>query len=309
MSDMLKGKAAIVTGAGRGLGRAFALALAEAGASILVNDLGTARDGTGNGSQPADDVVTEIKAAGGNAAANYDSVATTEGGENIIKSCVEAFGKVDILVNNAGFLRDRMVYNMTPEEWDGVIKVHLYGTFNCTRPAAKLMREQRYGRIVNIISPTLLNPIPGQANYAAAKGGIMGFTRVISRDLGRYGVTANAFCPIAATRMMLSPEMEEASKKRSGATRGTGEPSSPAMQIPEPEDNAAIVVFLASDAAANINGQTFSCTGSQISLYTPAPTIVSSIHKDGRWTFDELLTIMPKTLTRGMVNPAPPKTE
>ncbi|MEE8419264.1 MAG: SDR family NAD(P)-dependent oxidoreductase, partial [Dehalococcoidales bacterium] len=136
MGNRLRGKAAVVTGAGRGLGRSFAMALAGEGARVLVNDLGTELDGAGAARSPADDVVSEIIKAGGEAVANYDTVTTTEGGENIIQACLESFDKVDILVNNAGILRDRMVFNMSPEEWDDVIKVHLYGTFNCTRSAA-----------------------------------------------------------------------------------------------------------------------------------------------------------------------------
>jgi len=233
--------------------------------------------------------VAEIKERGGEAVVNYDSVTTTEGGENIVKTCVDNFGKIDILVNNAGILRDRMIFNMSPEEWDTVIKVHLYGAFNCTKPAVTLMREQRSGRIINITSPTALGGVPGQSNYGTAKAGVLGFTRVLSRELGRYGITVNAFCPIAATRMTET--------FGHGATR----------RMPQPEDIAAIVAFLASDAAADINGQTISCTGGQIALYTPNPTIVRSINKDGRWTVEELLRIMPSTIAADLVNPSPPQ--
>ena len=152
MGDRLKGKVAIVTGAGGGIGRGHALALASEGAKVVVNDLGGAVDGSGSSSSAASKVVEEIKAAGGEAAANFDSVTTVEGGENIIKTAIDAFGKLDILVNNAGILRDRMVFNMSPEEWDSVIKVHLYGHFNTTRPACVLFRQQRSGRIINTSS-------------------------------------------------------------------------------------------------------------------------------------------------------------
>ncbi len=279
----------MITGAGRGLGKAFALAFAEQGARVVVNDLGVELDGSSTGNAPADEVAAEIRAKGGEAVVNYESVTTVEGGENIIKTCVDSFGRIDILVNNAGILRDRMVYNMSPEEWDTVIKVHLYGAFNCTRPASVLMRQQKSGRIINITSPTALSGLPGQSNYGAAKAGILGFTRVISRELGRSGITVNAFCPVAATRM--TDTLGEEARQR----------------MPAPEDNTAIVVFLASDAAANINGQTIACTGGQIALYTPSPTIIRSIHKDGRWTVDELLRVIPTTLAANMVNPAPPK--
>ncbi|MFC2038554.1 SDR family NAD(P)-dependent oxidoreductase, partial [Chloroflexota bacterium] len=213
---------------------------------------------------------------------------TTEGGESIINTCIDSYGGIDILVNNAGILRDRMLHNMTSEEWDDVIKVHLYGVFNCSKPATIRMRQQQSGRIINITSPTALGGMPGQANYGAAKAGVLGFTRVTSRELGRHGVTVNAFCPVAATRMT--------------ETLGHGGH----VRMPEAEDNAAIVVYLASDAAANINGQTIACTGSQIALYTPNPTIVQSIHKDGRWTIEELMRLIPGTLAAKISNPAPP---
>ncbi|MFC1900582.1 SDR family oxidoreductase [Chloroflexota bacterium] len=272
-----------MTGAGRGLGRAFALAFAEEGAKVVVNDLPS----EGDGQSPADEVVSEIKTNGGEAVACYDSVTSTEGGENIINTCVKEFGKIDILVNNAGILRDRMIFNMTPEEWDAVIKVHLYGTFNCTKPASVLMKEQQGGRIINITSPTALGGMPGQANYGAAKAGILGFTRVVSRDLGRYGITVNSFSPMAATRM----------------TETIGHGAN--QRMPSPEDNTAIVVYLASDAASNINGQTFSCSGGAISIYTPNPTVIRTINKDGRWTVEELVSIIPKSL--GDINLSPPQ--
>ncbi len=340
MADLLKDKAAVVTGAGRGLGRAFAMALAAEGAKVVVNDLGVERDGSGVAHGPADDVVAEIKAQGGEAVSNYDNVTITEGGENIIKTCVDSFGKIDILVNNAGILRDRMLFNMSPEEWDSVIKVHLYGLYNCTKPACILMRQQRSGRIINITSPTaLMGGNPGQSNYGAAKAGVMGFTRVVSREMGRYGVTVNAFCPVAATRMTQSPEMEAARQQRPsrpqagaggpggppggggpggppggggpGGPPGGGGPGGPPAQRPrmaEPEDNAPMIVFLATDAAANINGQTFGLSGTGgVSLYAPFPPALKSIHKDGRWTVDELVRLVPTTLAQGLVNPSPPQ--
>ena len=192
MGQRLKGKVAIVTGAGRGLGRAEALLLASEGAKLVVNDLGGARDGAGGAHSPADTVVKEIKDKGGEAVANYDSVATAEGGENIIKAATSAFGRLDILVNNAGILRDRMIFNMTPEEWDLVMKVHLYGTFNCTRPACVVMKQQKSGRIINTSSESGLGAV-GQANYSAAKEGIVGFHPdsgerhgAVRRDLQRH---------------------------------------------------------------------------------------------------------------------------
>lgn len=306
MGDRLKDKVAVVTGSGRGVGRGIALLMAEEGAKVVVNDLGGERDGSGNARGPADEVVDEIKKAGGEAVANYDSVATPEGGENIIKTAVDSFGKIDILVNNAGILRDRMVFNMSYEEWDAVIKVHLYGCFNCTKPAALLMRQQRSGRIINMSSSSGLAGNAGQANYGAAKAGIAGFTRVCARDLGRYGVNVNCVAPSAATRMTVSPEMEEALTARIARGEITEEQAA-ARRPPSPEDNAAIVVYLATDEAAYINGYVFLSRGGGIDLcYHPLPG-QKSLYKEGRWTLDELIRLMPSTLGAGLVNPSPPQ--
>jgi len=309
MGDRLKDKVAIVTGAGRGIGRGIAILMAEESAKIVVNDLGGAADGSGAEKKVADEVVAEIKAAGGEAAANYDSVTTVEGGESIVQTALDSFGKLDILVNNAGILRDRMIFNMAPEEWDAVMKVHLYGIFNCTKPACVLFRQQRSGRVISMSSTSGLIGNSGQANYGAAKAGIAGFTRVIARDMGRYGVTCNAIAPGASTRMTMSEEVLAARQIRAskGVTGGGGAQSpvgAPALR--DPDDIAPIVVYLATDAAANINGQTFGSSGGTISLYqNPEP--IKSIHKDGRWTLDELDGIMPGTLSAGLVNPSPPQ--
>jgi len=301
MGDRLKGKVAIVTGAGRGIGRGEALALAAEGAKVVVNDLGGAADGTGADKSPADEVVAEIKKMGGEAVANYDSVATMEGGEKIIKAAIDTFGRLDILVNNAGVLRDRMVFNMTEEEWDTVISVHLKGHFACTKPACVIFRQQRSGRIINTSSTSGLGNM-GQANYAAAKEGIVGFTRTVARDMGRYGITCNAIRPGAGTRLTLSPEMEDARKKREAA--GMGGP--PRMEIPPPEAIAPFVVFLCTDEAANINGHTFQVRGGEVDLMTD-PVVVRSIHKAGTWTVDELCKLAPQSLAAGLVNPMPPQ--
>jgi NAD(P)-dependent dehydrogenase (short-subunit alcohol dehydrogenase family) len=309
MGDRLKDKVAVVTGAGRGIGRGIAMLMAEEGAKVVVNDLGGSVDGSGAEAKVADEVVAEIKAAGGEAVANYDSVTTVEGGENIIQTALNSFGKLDILVNNAGILRDRMIFNMAPEEWDAVIKVHLYGVFNCTKPACVLFRQQRSGRIISMSSTSGLIGNSGQANYGAAKAGIAGFTRVIARDMGRYGVTCNCIAPGASTRMTMSEEVLAARQIRAskGVTGGGGTQSpvgAPALR--DPDDIAPIVVYLATEAAANINGLAFGSSGGTISLYqNPEP--MKSIHKDGRWTLDELDNIMPGTLQAGLVNPSPPQ--
>ena len=212
---MLKGKAAVVTGAARGIGREIAMLMASLGARVVVNDYGGSEMGGGEAAAPADEVVSEIKKAGGEAVASYDSVASMAGGQSIIKACVSAFGRVDIVVNNAGILRDRMIFNMSEEEWDAVINTHLKGTFAVTRAAAPIMREQKWGRIINMTSTSGLIGNVGQANYAAAKLGILGLTKVTALDMARYNVTANCISPFAWTRMIGTiPTETEAQKAR-----------------------------------------------------------------------------------------------
>ena len=298
MADMLKGRVAVITGSGRGIGREIALLMAKEGAKVVVNDLGGSGSGEGADKSVADSVVEEIKKLGGTAVANYDSVSSMKGGENIIKTAVDKFGRLDILVNNAGVLRDRMVFNMAEEEWDIVQAVHLKGHFACTKPAAIVMRQQRSGRIINFTSNSGLLGNAGQANYAAAKEGIAGFTRVVARDLGRYGITVNAISPNAKTRLT--------------ATIPSGD-RSVGIQIkdfdamfPDPAHIAPVAVFLASDAAANINGQIFHVDGPMIWLCAQ-PRPIKTIYKAGRWTLDELINAVPKTLSEGLANPAPPQ--
>ena len=299
MGDRLKGKVAIVTGAGGGIGRGHALALASEGAKLVVNDLGGAVDGSGSSSSAASKVAEEIKAAGGEAVANHDSVTSVEGGENIIKTAVDAFGKLDILVNNAGILRDRMVFNMSPEEWDSVLKVHLYGHFNTTRPACVLFRQQRSGRIINTSSTSGLGN-RGQSNYAAAKEGIVGFTRTVAIEMGRYGVTCNAIRPNAGTRMTMSDDMKQAAERS-----GRGEIVK-YMESMKPEDIAPLIVWLASDDSANVNGRTFFVQTGRIALFSE-PIQEKVIEKQGGFTIDELFEKMPKTLADGLVNASPPE--
>jgi NAD(P)-dependent dehydrogenase (short-subunit alcohol dehydrogenase family) len=295
----LEGKVAVVTGAGRGIGRAIAILFAREGAKVVVNDPGVGPDGVGHDRGPADQVVEEIRAAGGTAVANYETVADYEAAGRIIQAAVDNFGRIDILVNNAGILRDRMIFNMTEEEWDAVIAVHLKGTFNCTRHASVLMRQQRYGRIINVSSESGLWGNAGQANYGAAKAGIAGFTRVVARDLGRYGVTCNAVAPAALTRMTQGlAEMR--------AQRGLAPPPPPQQLVERtPEHVAPMVVFLASDEAWNVNGKIFHVAGGHISLaYEEMP--VRQLTKDGMWTIEELAELVPQFLTYDIPNPAPP---
>jgi NAD(P)-dependent dehydrogenase (short-subunit alcohol dehydrogenase family) len=304
---MLGGRVAVVTGAGRGIGRAVALELAGQGAKLVVNDYGVSLDGREPTSAPAAEVVREIEQQGGEAVASGESVADWEGAARIIGAAVRSFGRIDILVTCAGILRDRMIFNMSEEEFDSVLAVHLKGTFNCVRHAAPLMREQRYGRIVTFSSGAGLFGNPGQANYGSAKAAISGLTKVAARDLGKYGVTANAICPVAATRMTLTPEVLRAREIRRQQGIIREESALRQLENLKPEDVAPMVAFLASDFAANVNGQFFLCAGTSISLLSQ-PRAEKTIYKEGRWTLDELDELVPVTLAEGLVNPAPPRT-
>ena len=303
----LEGKIAVVTGSGRGIGRGIALLFAREGAKVVVNDPGVAVDGSGSDAGPADQVVTEIKGAGGEAVANYDSVATVDGGENIIKTAVDTWGRIDVLVNNAGILRDRMIFNMSEEEWDAVIATHLKGHYNCTKPASILMRQQRYGRIINFSSGSGLIGNGGQANYGAAKSGIAGFTRVVAKDLGRYGVTCNAIAPGASTRMTQQvPDSTRELRARAGIQGPGGAmraPSGPMLR--DPEYIAPMAGYLASDDAWNVNGQIFHVAGGTVGL-SWHPTPFRTVWKDAMWTLDELCETIPNQLMAGIPNPAPP---
>jgi NAD(P)-dependent dehydrogenase (short-subunit alcohol dehydrogenase family) len=252
MAGLLEGKVAIVTGAGGGIGRQHALALAREGARVVVNDLGSDRHGGGRGAEMADAVVEEIRRAGGEAVASYDTVATREGADGIVWTALSRFGHVDVLVNNAGILRDRTVLNMSEEDFDRVLDVHLRGTFLCTQAAARAMRVQgKGGRIVNTTSLSGLIGNFGQANYAAAKAGIYGLTRVCALELQKIGVTVNAVAPVALTRMTSDLAMMK------GATQ---EELGPQLIAPA-------VVFLASDLAAAITGEVVGVEGGKMFLY------------------------------------------
>ena len=305
MGERLKGKVAVVTGSGRGIGRGIAILLAEEGAKVVVNDLGGGVDGTGASSSPADQVVAEIKKKGGTAVANYDTVATTEGGERIVKTAIEKFGRLDILVCVAGILRDRMIFNMGSEEWDGCLKTHLYGHFNCTKPACVIFRQQRSGKIITFSSSSGLGSM-GQANYSAAKEGIVGLTRTRARDMGRYGVTCNAIRPGAATRMTVSPELQAAWEKRAA----TGGPPVPEVTKWSPDDVAPFVVWLCTDACPNtVNGYDFAVRAGHVGIYSQ-PWEIKCIENEAgqkQWTLDELDPLATNVLCKGLVNISPPQ--
>ena len=300
MANLLQDKVAIVTGAGRGVGKGVAHQLAEEGAKVVVVDLGVNVDGTGANQSVAEQVANEIREAGGTAVACAESVATMAGGENIIQTAIDSFEKLDIVVTCAGILRDRMVFNMSEEEWDDVIAVHLNGTFTIVKNACILFRQQRSGRVITFSSTSGLYGNSGQANYGAAKDGIAGFTRVVARDMGRYGVTANSISPSASTRMTTSVP-EEARSLR--ASRGIMSGSSTTLRG-EPEDIAPFVTWLASDESSHVNGHVFHVTAGLISLLNE-PDPIKTIHKEGRWTLEELAKVFPATLGLELHNPAP----
>lgn len=307
MGELLAGRVAVVTGAGRGIGRGVALELARQGAKVVVNDYGVAVDGSAPSSEPANEVVAEIRRAGGEAVAVADSVVEWDAAKRIVDTAVERFGRLDVLVTCAGILRDRMLFNMGPAEWAPVLATHLKGTFNCLRHACTHMRAQRYGRIVTFTSGAGLFGNPGQANYGAAKSAIGGLTKVAARDLGRYGITVNAISPVAGTRMTVTEAYVKARelRKQQGITRedrGTGE-----IERLDPNDVAPMVVHLASEGARDVNGQMFLCYGSAVALVSQPRPERTLCKLDGYWTLDELDAQAPDALLAGLGNPAPPK--
>jgi NAD(P)-dependent dehydrogenase (short-subunit alcohol dehydrogenase family) len=276
---LLDGKVVVVTGAGGGIGREHALALAREGASVVVNDLGGARDGSGAGHSMADAVVEEIRAAGGEAAASYDNVATIEGGENILKTAVDAFERVDVLVNNAGILRDKSFANMTEELWDVVVSVHLKGTFCVTLPIYRHMKERGEGGvIINTSSTSGLNGNFGQTNYGAAKAGIAGMTRCLAIEGQRYGIRCHALAPVAHTRLTSDlPGFEDQSMK---------ERLAPGLVSP-------LVVYLASDLSKEYTGKTFYVGGGRIAeMKVVTGAGVTKQEDGGLWSAGEIAAKM-----------------
>jgi NAD(P)-dependent dehydrogenase (short-subunit alcohol dehydrogenase family) len=278
-------RVAVVTGAGRGIGREIALLVARHGARVVVNDYGGSEAGVGSTTTPADEVVTAIRGAGGQAVANYDSVATMAGGARIVQTALDQWGRLDIVVNNAGILRDRMIFNMTEEEWDAVINTHLKGSFAVTRAAAPHMRERKWGRFINMTSTSGLVGNVGQANYAAAKMGIVGLTRIVALDMARYNVTANCISPFAWTRMIGTiPTATEAQKARVEKIKKMS-----------PAHIAPLAAFLASDDAKDVSGQVFGVRGKEIMVFSQMRP-VSRIHHDAGWTPERLADVFGGTL-------------
>jgi NAD(P)-dependent dehydrogenase (short-subunit alcohol dehydrogenase family) len=271
MAKAMQDKVVVVTGAGRGIGRAIALAMAEAGARVVVNDLGTTVTGEGIDLSPAQEVVKEIQSRGGEAISSGESVADWEAAQRIIRSALDSFGRLDAVVNNAGILRDRIFYNMSPEEWRMVLDVHVTGSFYVSRAAAPYFREQGRGVYVHMTSTSGLVGNVGQANYAAAKMGIMGLSKSIALDMSRYHVRSNCISPFAWSRMIGTiPGMSEAEQAKRAESL-------------TPEKIAPMAVFLASDLAQKVTGQVFVVRGNEIFLMSQ-PRPLRAVHQSEGWT-------------------------
>ncbi|MGA0877788.1 MAG: SDR family oxidoreductase [Ilumatobacteraceae bacterium] len=282
----LDGRVAIITGAGRGLGREHALLFAAEGAKVVVNDLGGANDGTGNDITPAQQTVADIKAMGGEAIVNGDNVADWDGAARMVQSAIDAFGDLDILVNNAGILRDRVLVNMSEAEWDAVIAVHLKGHFAPTRHAAAYWREQAKAgvtkprNVVHTSSTSGLFSNPGQSNYGAAKSGIATFSQICAKELSRYNVKSNAIAPAARTRLTLAtPGLEDVMAPKEGA-----------FDMWDPANVSPLVAYLSSEKCA-FNGETFYVQGGQVTR-VQSWTMAEEINQNDRWTVDGLAEAM-----------------
>ena len=274
---MLEGKVVLVTGAGGGIGRDFALAMARAGAKVLVNDLGTSVKGEGADKGPAQKVVDEIKAAGGAAEANTDSVAEWTSANRIVQAALDAFGRLDIVVNNAGILRDRFFFNMSVEEWRAVIDVHLNGSFYVARAAAPHFKSQQSGAYVHMTSTSGLVGNLGQANYSAAKLGVVGLSKSIALDMAKYHVRSNCIAPFAWSRMIGSIPTETPDQQARVEK----------LKSMETAKIAPLAVYLASDAAQDVSGQIFGVRANELFLFSQNRPL-RSVHRDGGWTAETI---------------------
>jgi hypothetical protein len=284
---ILNERVAVVTGAGRGIGRGIALELARQGSRVVVNDVGCDVGGRGTAEDPAFQVCKEIEQAGGEGTPSYDDVSHWDSARSIVETAISKFGRIDVLVNNAGILRDKTLLKMDEHEFDAVITVHLKGTFLCARHAAGHMKEQGYGRIINITSSAGLRGNFGQTNYAAAKAGIVGMTLTWALELGKYGITVNAMAPSAVTRMTtgLLPGAED--------------------KVPAHMDaalNAPLIAFLASEKAAHVNGQVFGRRGYGYTIFQK-PKPLASMFKPGGWTAEEVAANFDAVLAEHMMPP------
>lgn len=280
MSEIVKDKVVVVTGAGGGIGRSIALAYAAAGAKVVVNDIGVSLAGEGYSAGPAQSVVDQIKAAGGNAIVNTDSVASYEGAANIIQSAVDYFGRIDIVVNNAGNLRDRLFHKMSEEEWRQVIDVHLHGSFFTSRAAAQYFRDQESGAFVHMTSTSGLIGNLGQANYSSAKLGIAALSKSIALDMARFNVRSNCIAPFAWSRMTSSiPAETEEEKARVSK-----------LQKMEASKVAPLAVYLGSDSASDVTAQIFAVRANEIMLFSQ-PRPIRSVHNSEGWTPESIAEI------------------
>ncbi|MFC1903148.1 SDR family NAD(P)-dependent oxidoreductase [Chloroflexota bacterium] len=301
MGNRLKDRVAVVTGSGQGIGKAIAIALAQEGAKVVTNNR---RPGTSGGD--AETAAKEIRGMGGQAVPFFGSVSDFDVAHKLIQTAVDSFGRIDIMVNNAGADAPKMVWNMAEEDWDKCVDSFLKGSFNCICHAAGLMREQKWGRIINTTSTAWLGTV-GHCNYGTAKAGLVGLTRAVAREMGKYGVTCNAYAPTAATRFTLSEEIVAGFKKRFEAGLMTKERYEELTNPPGPETVAPFVVYLCTDEATDINGQVFDVTGGNIAIYSEPIKKESIIKDEGSWTLEELIDMVPKVLLKGYQNPAPPQ--
>jgi NAD(P)-dependent dehydrogenase (short-subunit alcohol dehydrogenase family) len=292
---VLEGRVAVITGGGRGIGSAIVRTFAREGASLVVNDLGSSPDGVGGDKDPVHAIVEEINSSGGRAVADDGDVTDVTTGQRLVTTAVEQYGKLDILVNVAGILRDRMIFNLSEEDWDAVIRVHLKGHYSTIRPAAAYFREQRNPqgnyRIINFTSGSGLHGSPGQPNYAAAKMGIVGLTYSLAQGLARYGVTANAIAPGAATRLTATVPGDKALQGFSDAEMS-------------PDNIAPVALFLASERSGWLTGRTIGAMGYEVSLYgNPEP--VRQLNGTGPWEFEHLAGLVEKSF-RPVADGLPP---
>ncbi len=295
MSGRLEGQVAVVTGAGRGLGAAYALALAKEGASVVVNDLGGDLQGVGESSAPANDVVREIKRAGGQAVANYGDVSDFDDAGKIIETAVSTFGKLDVIITNAGMDRRGALYELTADDWDATLKVHVYGSFNCSWHAANRMREQRSGAIINVTSAAFYMGVPRLGAYTASKGAIYGMMRTLCQELQPFGVSVNCIVP-GLTRTRAVNAWLGSLRETPETPEGMVEAMEASLQ--EPEAVAPLAVFLASEEGRKITGQAFEIEGARVSVLAPPSPNHSAFSPTGTWTPDDLANAIPRLMAQ-----------